>query len=117
MFGKMMAAALKGPAPAPDMSGFKDGAPSWGELAALLASQQTEAERALPDLRAAGRGPTSSKAALRLFDAPDGYEPRVTLYRDTASWCTWAVAVATGGLGGEGGDGMLLSWRVGWLID
>ncbi len=87
MFGKMLAGALKGPAPAPNMGGFNpDAAPSWGELATLLASQQTEAERQLPSLREAGRGPPSSKAALRLFDAPDGYEPRVTLYRDTASW-------------------------------
>lgn len=133
MFGKMIAGALKGPAPAPDMDGFKDTAPSWGELATLLASKQTgmfvcvygtcaaaavtflswscvlclpvspvhhhpnhingaEEERQLPELRAKGRGPTSSKAELRLFDAPDGYKPRVTLYRDTAAWCVAAFA-------------------------
>lgn len=44
MFGKMMG-ALKGPAPAPDMAGFKDNAPSWDQLATLLASKQTGAGR------------------------------------------------------------------------
>ena len=52
-----------------------------------------DAERQLPELRKAGRGPTSSKAELRLFDAPDGYEPRLTLYRDTASWCPYCQKV------------------------
>lgn len=43
MFGKMIAGALKGPAPAPDMGGFQDSAPSWADLAKLLASKQTGA--------------------------------------------------------------------------
>ena len=33
-----------------------------------------------------GRGGANHKASIRLFDAPDGYEPEVTLYRDTAGW-------------------------------
>ena len=33
-----------------------------------------------------GRGPANHKASIRLFDAPEGYEPEVTLYRDTAGW-------------------------------
>jgi hypothetical protein len=44
-------------------------------------------ERETIPLRNSGRGPTSSKAALRLFDAPDGYQPRITLFRDSAAWC------------------------------
>ena len=33
-----------------------------------------------------GRGGANHKATIRLFDAPEGYEPLVTLYRDTAGW-------------------------------
>jgi hypothetical protein len=33
-----------------------------------------------------GRGGANLKASIRLFDAPDGFEPEVTLYRDTAGW-------------------------------
>jgi hypothetical protein len=33
-----------------------------------------------------GRGGANHKASIRLFDAPDGFEPEVTLYRDTAGW-------------------------------
>ncbi len=94
MFGSMVAGMLKGPAPAPtDMAAFQDPAPSWAALEKLLAELQTPEERALPELRAQGRGPPSSKAALRLFDAPDGYEPRVILYRDTAAWCPYCEKV------------------------
>lgn len=90
----MLGGMLKGPAPPPaDMASFKDPAPSWTELQALLIEQQTPEERALPDMRAKGRGPPSSMAALRLFDALDGYEPRVMLYRDTAAWCPYCEKV------------------------
>ena len=94
MFSQMLSGMLKGPVPpSADMDAFKDPAPSWTELQALLIEKQTVEERALPDLRAKGRGPPSSKAALRLFDAPDGYEPRVVLYRDTAAWCPYCQKV------------------------
>lgn len=94
MFSQMLGGMLKGPAAPPaDMNAFKDPSPSWIELQALLLEKQTPEERALPDLRAKGRGPPSSKAALRLFDAPDGYKPRVMLYRDTAAWCPYCEKV------------------------
>jgi hypothetical protein len=71
----------------PPPATFEDGAPSWEALAQKLQELQTPEERELPALMASGRGPTSPKAALRLFDAPEGYQPRITLYRDTAAWC------------------------------
>lgn len=94
MFTQMLSGMVKGSAPPPaGMSDFKDPAPSWADLKASLSQRQTPEERGLPDLRAAGRGPPSSKAEIRLFDAPDGYEPRVTLYRDTAAWCPYCEKV------------------------
>jgi hypothetical protein len=69
--------------------------PSWSELDGLLRSSETKFERDEYDLIAAGtgRGPSSHKANLRLFDAPDGFEPEVTLYRDTAGWCPYCQKV------------------------
>lgn len=46
----------------------------------------------MPSLRDQGRGPANAKALLRLFDAPDGTVPRVTLYRDHAGWCPYCVS-------------------------
>jgi hypothetical protein len=42
---------------------------------------------------ASGRSATNSMATLRLFDAPDGTEPSVTLYRDKAAWCPYCEKV------------------------
>ena len=46
------------------------------------------------------RAPVSSAQALvRLFDAPDGTVPRVTLFRDHHAWCPYCQKVITGGVG------------------
>ena len=64
-----------------------DAAPSWDALQQELDKQTPAEEVEIAKQVAAGRGPPTASANLRLFDAPDGYEPRVTLYRDGSSWC------------------------------
>lgn len=87
----MMKSYVSGKATVP--ASFKATAPTWDELESMLASQQTKEERELPALRAAGYGPASCGATLRLFDAPADYEPRVVLYRDHAGWCPYCAKV------------------------
>ncbi|CAM9497065.1 unnamed protein product [Ectocarpus sp. 12 AP-2014] len=72
---------------------FEDKAPSWERLEAVLEERQTPEEREAVALRKRGYGPTSALANLRLFDAPEGTEPRVTLYRDHAAWCPYCEKV------------------------
>ena len=60
---------------------WQDRAPSWEEIKKHLTSVQTDEEKRFRNDLAAGRGPANSLATLRLFDAPDGTEPIVTLYR------------------------------------
>jgi glutathione S-transferase len=64
-----------------------DAAPSWDALRELSASAGGAKLRAKWEAEAAGRGVASHQANLRLFDAPDGTEPTVELFRDTAAWC------------------------------
>ena len=40
-----------------------------------------------------GRGDASHKANVRFFGAPEGFQPEVTLYRDTAGWCPYCENV------------------------
>lgn len=70
-----------------------DAAPSWDELKAMSCRAGGTRFRALWEEQAAGRGPANHQAALRLFDAPAGTEPRVELYRDTAAWCPYCQKV------------------------
>ena len=69
-------------------------APEWHELREKLLATPTggrlSAER---DLQAQGRGPPHTDALLRLFDAKDESEVRVTLYRDSAAWCPYCQKV------------------------
>ena len=85
-------AASSGGAPPPPALKL-DGAPSWDALQQALDAQTSKEEVELAKQVAEGRGPPTAKANLRLFDAPDGYEPRVTLYRDGASWCPYCQKV------------------------
>ena len=73
--------------------GLVEPSAGWDSLEAMLREQQTDEERAFRSDLAAGRGVLSPMASLRLFDAPDGYEPRVTLYRDGSSWCPYCQKV------------------------
>lgn len=66
-----------------------DAAPSWDELRELSGKAGGMRFRETWDAQAAGRGPANHQASLRLFDAPEGTEPRVELYRDTAAWCPY----------------------------
>ena len=68
-------------------------APSWSELASSLSSKQTEEERTFRERLASGKSSTNALANLRLFDAPEGTEPTVTLYRDYAAWCPYCEKV------------------------
>ena len=70
-----------------------DAAPSWDALQQTLDAQTPAEEVEIAKQVAAGRGPPTASANLRLFDAPDGYEPRVTLYRDGSSWCPYCQKV------------------------
>ena len=63
-----------------------DNAPTWLEIDKILRSTEPPEERNDFDSMATGRGKSNHKANVRLFDAPEGFEPEVTLYRDTAGW-------------------------------
>jgi hypothetical protein len=49
---------------------------------AQLHASQTPKERSFRSDLAAGKGENNAKANLRLFDYPEGTEPRITFYRD-----------------------------------
>lgn len=71
-----------------------DVAPSWSELKAQWEGAATADERSFRALLESGRLPhASALAKRRLFDLPDGQEPRVTFYRDTAAWCPYCEKV------------------------
>lgn len=63
---------------------FSDEAPTLSNIEEALRSRETEVERVNFEDRLQGRGPTNAQSSLRLFNAPEGFEPEVTLYRDTA---------------------------------
>ena len=65
----------------------------WEELDQLLRSQETQDERTRCEDILTGRGEANHKANIRLFGAPEGFQPEVTLYRDTAGWCPYCEKV------------------------
>lgn len=67
-----------------------DTAPSWSELRRRVLTTHTGARLEQETIeRSLGRGPTHTDALLRLFDAQDESQVRVTLYRDDAAWCPY----------------------------
>lgn len=76
-----------------DVKGVVDQAPAWSALEEVLQGQQSPEERAFRSNLAAGRGDPNALATVRLFDAPEGFEPRVTLFRDSAAWCPYCHKV------------------------
>lgn len=58
--------------------------PTWETLGSLLAVKETELESREVILQKVGRGGSNHKSNVRLFDAPEDFEPEITLYRDTA---------------------------------
>ena len=74
---------------------FIDVSPSWEEIDTLLRSKETPQERAEFDSQLRGRGFANHAVStnIRLFDAPDGYDPEITLYRDTAAWCPYCEKI------------------------
>jgi len=87
MFGGMFGSGQRSDAPLPT---FTDDAPSWEKLDARLRELEPREERNEFDLKKEGRGGSNHKANLRLFDAPEGTKPLVTLYRDQAAWCPYS---------------------------
>ena len=54
---------------------------------------EPSSERQEFEMKKVGRGSANHKSNLRLFDAPDGFTPAVTLYRDSAGWCPYCEKV------------------------
>ncbi|KOO32848.1 glutathione s-transferase [Chrysochromulina tobinii] len=91
----LLSSLFRGNADSSSWSGQSvDVAPSWSELKAQWEGAATADERSFRALLESGRLPhASALAKRRLFDLPDGQEPRVTFYRDTAAWCPYCEKV------------------------
>ena len=69
-------------------SAVVDSAPAWDALGDSLRKVSTEEELVFRSELENGRADRAcALATKRLFDLPEGKEPRVTFYRDTAAWC------------------------------
>ena len=69
-------------------------APTWEALQEqLLATPTGRQLQADAEQRAIGSGPPHTDASLRLFDAEDEADVRVTLYRDDSAWCPYCQKV------------------------
>lgn len=69
--------------------------PSWDEIRSTLTSQQTPQEREFRSNLSKGIGVGSPLHTLRLYDENNREEDvRVTLFRDSASWCPYCQKVS-----------------------
>ena len=67
---------------------------SWDEIRSMLESKQTDDERNFRKNLTKGYGKASPLHKLRLFDESNREEDvKVTLYRDSASWCPYCQKV------------------------
>ena len=73
--------------------GMTAGTIEQSDLLERLRSSESEQERENYEQQFKGRGTSNHRADVRLFDAPEGYEPEVTLYRDQAAWCPYCEKV------------------------
>ena len=65
---------------------FKDTAPTWEQLEAMVLEKQRKLDYSPPDLE---NGPANAKALLRLFGTTQPEAVQVKLYRDHAAWCPY----------------------------
>ena len=78
--------------PAPELD--TEAAPSWEALQQLVLDTPTGARLTHEgEQRARGQGPPHTAAELRLFDAEDVSQVRLTLYRDASAWCPYCQKV------------------------
>ena len=88
------AAAGDGAAATVNAAALVDKAPAWADLRSTLEKASTPEELDFRAQLESGRLERACAAAgQRLFDLPDGETPRLTLYRDTASWCPYCCKV------------------------
>lgn len=70
-----------------------NGQNEWIDLDNWLRELEPPVERISFNERITGRGQANSKASIRLFGAPEDYQPEVTLYRDASAWCPYCQRV------------------------
>ena len=71
-----------------------EAAPSWEALQQLVLDTPTGGRLSHDgEQRARGQGPSHTAAEVRLFDAEDVSQVRLTLYRDASAWCPYCQKV------------------------
>ncbi|CAE7267450.1 PDF1A, partial [Symbiodinium microadriaticum] len=70
----------------------EDHAPSWADLQAALEAKSSKEEKEFRSKLSKGQV-ANAMANLRVFDKDSDSAKRVTLYRDTASWCPYCHKV------------------------